>query len=132
MKSEDVILFAGFIRWSAGWWFVGQVRSYEKNEELLDEISGNEDEYNLFEPETELPEEEQEIILNDVLADLGEGDDAISEEDAAWQAVLNDEIGKEYFLKRYESGDIPVLNFFNDENNLMQDNIRFILDYVKR
>ncbi|MCU6769434.1 DUF3843 family protein [Barnesiella propionica] len=132
MKSEDVILFAGFIRWSAGWWFVGQVRSYEKNEELLDEISGNEDEYNLFEPEAELPEEEQEIILNDVLADLGEGDDAISEEDAAWQAVLNDEIGKEYFLKRYESGDIPALNFFNDENNLMQDNIRFILDYVKR
>lgn len=48
MKDPSLILRTGFIQWNGEWWLSGQISSYEDNEDLIGQITGDDDEYNLF------------------------------------------------------------------------------------
>ena len=133
MKDPSLILRTGFIQWNGEWWLSGQISSYEDNEDLIGQITGDDDEYNLFEPEEELPEEEQRIILTDILATTeGEDGQTLDASDTAWQALLSDEIGKDFFISQVKAGEITGLQFYNAPGRLLLDNIDFVNEYVKR
>ena len=133
MKDPSLILRTGFIQWNGEWWLSGQISSYEDSEDLIGQITGDDDEYNLFEPEEELPEEEQRIILTDILATTeGEDGQTLDASDTAWQALLNDEIGKDFFISQVKAGEITGLQFYNAPGRLLLDNIDFVTEYVKR
>ncbi len=86
-----------------------------------------------FEPEEELPEEEQRIILTDILATTeGEDGQTLDASDTAWQALLSDEIGKDFFISQVKAGEITGLQFYNAPGHLLLDNIDFVTEYVKR
>ncbi len=133
MKNPDLILYTGFVEWNDEWWLTGQITSYEESEDLLGQITGSDDEYNLFEPEEELPEEEQQIVLNDILTntEVKEGE-TLDEGDLAWLAMLNDELGKEFFISQVKAGKITGLQFYQDPGHLLLDNLEFMVEYVKR
>ena len=133
MKDPSLILRTGFIQWNGEWWLSGQISSYEDSEDLIGQITGDDDEYNLFEPEEELPEEEQRIILTDILATTeGEDGQTLDASDTAWQALLSDEIGKDFFISQVKAGEITGLQFYNAPGRLLLDNIDFVTEYVKR
>ena len=133
MKDPSLILRTGFIQWNGEWWLSGQISSYEDSEDLIGQITGDDDEYNLFEPEEELPEEEQRIILTDILATTeGEDGQTLDASDTAWQALLSDEIGKDFFISQVKAGEITGLQFYNAPGHLLLDNIDFVTEYVKR
>jgi len=133
MKDPSLILRTGFIQWNGEWWLSGQISSYEDSEDLIGQITGVDDEYNLFEPEEELPEEEQRIILTDILATTeGEDGQTLDASDTAWQALLSDEIGKDFFISQVKAGEITGLQFYNAPGHLLLDNIDFVTEYVKR
>ena len=133
MKDPSLILHTGFVEWNGEWWLSGQISSYENSEDLLDQITGDDDEYNLFEPEADLPEDEQQIILTDILSTT-EGDEGqpLDEADTAWQALLSDEIGVEFFIAQVQAGQIKGLGFYDEPGHLLLDNLRFVTEYVKR
>ena len=68
MKNPSLILRTGFVEWNGEWWLSGQITSYEDSEDLIGQITGDDDEYNLFEPDDDLPDDEQQIILTDILS----------------------------------------------------------------
>lgn len=111
MKDPSLILRTGFIQWNGEWWLSGQISSYEDSEDLIGQITGDDDEYNLFEPEEELPEEEQRIILTDILATTeGEDGQTLDASDTAWQALLSDEIGKDFLFPKLKPEKLPDYN----------------------
>ena len=133
MKDPALILRTGFVQWNGEWWLSGQISSYEDSEDLIGQITGDDDEYNLFEPEEELPEEEQQIILTDILSTTeGEEGQTLDESDTAWQALLSDEIGKDFFIEQVKAGKIPGLQFYEDSGNKLLENLEFITEYIKR
>ena len=133
MKDPSLILRTGFVEWNGQWWLSGQISSYEDSEDLSGQITGDDDEYNLFEPEEDLPDDEQQIILTDILATTeGEEGQPLDESDTAWQALLSDEIGEDFFIAQVQAGQIKGLCFYDDPNNLLLDNLRFVTEYVKR
>lgn len=133
MKDPSLILRTGFVQWNNEWWLSGQISSYEDNEDLLGQITGDDDEYNLFEPEEDLPVEEQQIILTDILSTT-EGDEGqpLDESGTAWQALLNDEIGKDFFIEQVKAGKITGLQFYDAPGNKLLENLEFITEYIKR
>lgn len=56
MKSPEVIVFAGFVEWQGEWWFIGDLRGYDVDQELIEEISAREEELNLFNEDKNLEE----------------------------------------------------------------------------
>ncbi|MCP9610859.1 DUF3843 family protein [Coprobacter tertius] len=134
MKNENRILFFGIVKWDNDWWLVGEARSYDGSEELADEITGQEEEYHLFDEKEELPENEQEIILNDILTDTqDEEGEPLSPTEVAWIALKSDELGKSFFKNAYLNNRIPELAFEGENGKiLIKENLDFMLDYIKR
>ena len=58
MKNPSLILRTGFVEWNGEWWLSGQITSYEDSEDLIGQITGDDDEYNLFEPDDDLPDDD--------------------------------------------------------------------------
>lgn len=133
MKTADVILFVGFVKWCEEWCLVGQVRSYDRSDELIDKIKMQDDETRLFEEDSDLPEEEQNIILNDLLAEITDEDgEPLDEDEIAWNVIRSEELCKSFLRKAYEEGRIPGLGFEGKLGGLlMKDNMEFVLDYIK-
>lgn len=133
MKNPSLILRTGFVEWNGKWWLSGQITSYEDSEDLIGQITGDDDEYNLFEPDDDLPDDEQQIILTDILSTtVGEEGQTLDESDTAWQAMLSDEIGEDFFIAQVEAGQIKGLQFYDDPGRLLLDNLRFVTEYIKR
>lgn len=133
MKNPSLILRTGFVEWNGEWWLSGQITSYEDSEDLIGQITGDDDEYNLFEPDDDLPDDEQQIILTDILSTtVGEEGQTLDESDTAWQAMLSDEIGEDFFIAQVEAGQIKGLQFYDDPGRLLLDNLRFVTEYIKR
>lgn len=131
MKENGVILYTGLVEFNGEWWLTGQTRSYEENEELLDEISASNDGYELFEPETELPDEEQEAILADLLAN-DTADEESEYSHPTWNALLCDELGKKFLYRQIEKQQLPALAPVQQTDFPLNENLKFILDYIKR
>ena len=136
MKSDKVSLYAGFVQWQNEWWIMGVVNTYPKSETLTEEIDKRaEEEFEIFEEKKELPENEQEIILKDILEDtaLEEGEEPLTPEETAWIAVLSDELSVSFMEKAVQEGKIPGLRFDGENGfELLQNNLDFVLRYVKR
>ena len=136
MKSDKTSLYAGFVRWQNEWWIMGLVNTYPKSEDLTEEIDKRaEEESHIFEEKTDLPENEQEIILKDILedTDLGEGEMPLTPEETAWIAVLSDELGVSFMENAVQKGKVPELRFNGEKGyELLHDNLDFILRYIKR
>lgn len=136
MKSDNVSLYAGFVRWQNEWWIMGLVNTYPKSEILTEEIDKRaEEESHIFEEKNELPENEQEIILKDILNDtaLEEGEKPLTPEETAWIALLSDELSVPFTEKAVEENKIPGLSFDGENgSSLLHDNLNFMLRYIKR
>ena len=136
MKSDKTSLYAGFVRWQNEWWIMGLVNTYPKSEDLTEEIDKRaEEESHIFEEKTDLPENEQEIILKDILedTDLEEGETPLTSEETAWIAVLSDELGVSFMENAVQKGKVPGLKFDGENGHkLLHDNLDFILRYIKR
>ena len=60
------------------------------------------------------------------------GQITLDESDTAWQAMLSDEIGEDFFIAQVEAGQIKGLQFYDDPGRLLLDNLRFVTEYIKR
>ncbi len=134
MKNPALILHTGFVEWNGKWWQSGPAGGYDETEDLMGQITGDEDEYKLFESDEELPDEEQQIVLNDMLAETTDEEGNPLEPDMkAWQMMLNDELGREFFIAQVKAGKIENLQFLDDSTQkLLLDNLNFMIDYIKR
>ncbi len=133
LKEPSLIQHTGFVEWNGEWWQSGPVGGYEESEDLLGQITGDDDEYNLFEANEELPDEEQQIVLDDMLAETtGEDGEPLDASDIAWQALVSDELSKEFFIAQVKAGKITGLQFYQDPGTLLLDNLEFMTEYVKR
>lgn len=136
MKSDDVSLYAGFVRWQNEWWIMGLVNTYPKSAALTEEIDKRaEEESHIFEEKSELPENEQEIILKDILDDtaLEEGEEPLTPQETAWIALLDDELSVPFMKKAVKENNIPGLSFDGENGTeLLHNNLDFILCYIKR
>lgn len=63
---------------------------------------------------------------------MGEEGQTLDESDTAWQAMLSDEIGEDFFIAQVEAGQIKGLQFYDDPGRLLLDNLRFVTEYIKR
>ena len=133
MKDPSLILRTGFVEWNGQWWLSGQISSYEDSEDLIGQITGDDDEYNLFEPEEDLPDDEQQIILTDILATHRGRRGATPRRIGYRLAGSVERRDWRRFLHRPGTGgQIKGLCFYDDPNNLLLDNLRFVTEYVKR
>lgn len=136
MKRDDVSLYAGFVRWQNEWWIMGLVNTYPKSDALTEEIDKRaEEEFLIFEEKKDLPENEQEVILKDILDDtiLEEGEEPLTPEETAWIAVLSNELGIPFMKKAIQEGKVPGLSFDGENGDkLLHNNLDFILCYIKR
>ncbi len=132
MKDKELVLFIGFVRWMDEWWFIGQVRSYNQSNEIKKEVD-NEEELHLFDDSYEPTEKEQTALFNKIMSIMAEDGPDYTDEDRAWGTMMNRDISKNFIKKAFEEGHLPKLNFEGETNNqLMKDNLNFILDYMKR
>lgn len=62
-----------------------------------------------FEEKKDIPENEQEVILKDILDDtiLEEGEEPLTPEETAWIAVLSNELGIPFMKKAIQEGKVP-------------------------
>ncbi len=134
MKDPALILHTGFIEWNGEWWQSGPAGAYDETEDLMGSITGDDDEYNLFEAEEELPDEEQQIVLNDMLAETTDEDgNPLEPNMKTWQIMLNDELSKEFFKSQVQAGKIEDLQFLDEPSGkLLLDNLDFVVEYIKR
>ena len=93
----------------------------------------NEEELHLFDDSYEPTEKEQTALFNKIMSIMAEDGPDYTDEDRAWGTMMNRDISKNFIKKAFEEGHLPKLNFEGETNNqLMKDNLNFILDYMKR
>ncbi|MDO5571178.1 MAG: DUF3843 family protein [Bacteroidales bacterium] len=135
MKSEEVILFAGFVQWQSEWWFIGDLRSYENTEELVKEIEALEDERNLFNERPDLPfnEEQQDKISQNYLKYQKEENPDDNQEELEWTLFFCDGINTDYLKNAIIENKYPGIKFPGENGKeLLLKNIDFVLSYFRR
>ena len=135
LKSGDVVVYAGFVEWQGEWWFIGDLRGYQIDDELIQEICSREEEINLFkEPEVKVPsDKEQERKANQLLDNLREVNSKEDEIDINWALMYEEEITSDYLRRAIAADAFANLQFPGEEGReLMRADFPFTLSYLRR
>ena len=135
LKSSDVVVYAGFVEWQGEWWFIGDLRGYDADEELIAEICAREDEVNLFneEEESQLATEDQIAHANQTLATLREENPEEDELDIHWSLLYDENLSSDFLKEAVFEGRYPELKFPGENGALlMTEDFPFTLSYFRR
>ncbi len=135
LKSPEVVIYAGFVEWQGEWWFVGDLRGYDVDEELIAEIKSRPEEQSLF------AEANEEVIhdaaiaqyIDNTLTTLREEHPEEDELDLYWSLLFDPEIPTQYLKTNILRNNLGQLSFPGEGNEqLLKANIDFVMDYFRR
>ncbi len=135
LKSNEVVIYAGFVEWQGEWWFVGDLRGYDAEAELLDEIKARPEEQTLFDITSEetFDTAEMDRLVDSSIESLRQEHPEEDELDLYWSLLFDPEIPSSYLKEAILSDRFPQLTFPDlGGNGLMKNNLDFVLDYFKR
>lgn len=133
LTSPDVILFIGFVRWKNEWWFVGEVRIFERKDEVVDEINSRENEKHLFDDiqPDDYNEEEQSHILSTILKDYDESEDEEEATDIIWSVLTAPDLSVDFVRRAYDEGKLERLRFAGPNGDkLLRENFDFVQKFL--
>ncbi|MEG1586505.1 MAG: DUF3843 family protein [Bacteroidales bacterium] len=135
LKSPEVVVYAGFVEWQGEWWFIGDLRGYDAEEELISEISSREEEINLFnEEEVLLPSSEDQIAHAEQMMATLRGENPEEDElDIHWSLLYDENISSDFLKESIFENRFPELKFPGEAGDeLMKEDFSFILSYFRR
>lgn len=135
LKSSDVVVFAGFVEWQGEWWFIGDLRGYDAEDELMAEISSRDEEINLFtEEETFIPSNEEQAEAAQLFLQAAREEHPEEEElDLHWGLLYNEDLTSDYLKESVFSDLYPELRFPGENGyKLMKEDFPFTLSYFRR
>ncbi|MEG1722441.1 MAG: DUF3843 family protein [Bacteroidales bacterium] len=135
LKSQEVVVYAGFVEWQGEWWFIGDLRGYDAEPELIAEISSREEEVNLFnEPEEENPTvEEQKQEAQQTITELQEENPEEEQLDIHWSLLYNENLTSDFLKEAVFENQYPELKFPGENGaDLMKEDFAFVLSYFRR
>lgn len=137
LKTDTAITHMGVVKWNGQWWLVGQVNGYKKNEEVMKEVNGREEEKHLFDdvPVFSLSDEEQTEIFERKINNQEEKENIPAEDrllSVSWDTVCSPELSRCFVKQMYETGNLPNFRFpGTDGKQLVDENFEFLMDYFK-
>ncbi|MGL4293403.1 MAG: DUF3843 family protein [Bacteroidales bacterium] len=135
LKSQEVVVYAGFVEWQGEWWFIGDLRGYDADPELLAEISSREEEVNLFKEETPVmpTTEEQTAEAEQMMAALREEHPEEDELDIHWSLLYDENLTSDFLQESISEDRYPELKFPGENGEkLMKEDFPFTLSYFRR
>ena len=136
LQSDALVLQLGIVNWRQFWVLTGGVKTYEKNDEIMNIVKSDEAEKRFFdteEPVQTYNEAEQDEIVKRAVEIITKDDPELIEEDIWWNMLRDVNLSADYIVKAVKENKYPELKFPEDGGRtLMEENIDFILSYLRQ
>lgn len=137
LMTDDIVLKMTVVNWGEDYVITGGIRSFHKDDAIIEEIKGLPAEVNFFnnnEPKDSSAEEKDQAgHIKAVVQLLGEDEPDLIVEDAWWEMLKDTYVSHEYIKNGIAKGEFPELKFPEDfGQQLFADNIDFILAYQRQ